>query len=257
MRRKIRFLTMVLTLATVAAGVDPPDGEGVMNKVSGVLARLRDLQADVTVQTSKKQAAGSIVLEYVRKDGDAQQSESRMRRYKVVTRTRVRGQTVRVTQINDGDYLWAEVKSLESGKVSVTRRKIKAGAPVPGGLGLDFRRRFGDMRKRFAFQTVGTGTYRDEPVVLIQGTRKKEADAGVQPDEGGGVPRRVDAYVSSRDDFPRRVVLVMGRTASKALPERQTQKIVVELLNVKLNKGLKPDTFAYRIPPGAAFREIK
>jgi len=218
MLRVRAMLTAVMILAAAPAWPALPEAEAVMARVSKVFADLRDLAADVQIQTPARQASGTIVLQYIRKTGDAGDAEKTVRKY-----------------------------------VVVTRRKVKGEGPVPGGLGSDWRNELKQLRGKYAFTTMGAGKTYGEPVVFLEGRLKPTPETDAPADALAVTwPQRVTLAVSSQDYFPRRVALFFA-----AAKDQPATMIAVTLTDVKLNKGLKPDAFAYRVPPGAEVKDVE
>ena len=53
------------------------------------------------------------------------------------------------------------------------------------------------------------------------------------------------------------MTLFSKKSQPEEAEEKETLTVSVRLMHVKLNKGLKPDTFHYVIPPGAEFVDVK
>ena len=254
MRREAGILIACVLLLAAPVRGELSDAEVVMDRLSKVLADLRDVSADVQVQTAGRQASGRIVLQYLRRPSDEGDGpKETTRRYIVVTRRKIADKQVRVRQVNDGRTLWVEVTYLDTGKVIVTRRGVAGKGAVPGGLGHDWRSELKQLRRRYVFKTVGEGRSYDEPVVLLEG-RLRELPPEEKTENGKAVtwPERVTLAVSKRDHFPRKVTLVVRPGEG-----RRSVTVAVTLTGVKVNAGLKADTFDYRVPAGATVKDVE
>lgn len=255
MKRPGLLLLAVLAIGVSAAQPARPDGEEVMAELSKVFREMRDLTADVEVHTQKRQASGGIVLQYVkeqaREDG---KPERIVRRYIVITRVKTRQGLATIKQINDGRYLWTEVRIAATGEVRVSRRKVRGEGPMPGGFGPDWREEIDVWRKKFAFRTLRTDTFDEEPVAVVEGIRKETGeDEDARKHPGMSLPDRMILFVSTRDYFPRKVELFSSKRQAVQAEEKEALTVSVRLMHVKLNEGVKPDTFHYKVPPGAEF----
>ena len=78
-RRVILTAGVVLGAASVFG--DLPDGEEVIDRLSAVFRRMRDLTADVEIHTPRRQASGDIVLQYVRRRSRDDNREEQVTRF--------------------------------------------------------------------------------------------------------------------------------------------------------------------------------
>ena len=252
----LRAVTLVLAILSGSAGyAELPEGEAVMDKVTVVFREMRDLAADVEVHTADRQASGSIVLQYVReRSGKTDGSEKVVRKYIVETRVGLPEGLAVLKQVCDGGYLWTERKIVETGEVKVIRRKTTGEGPIPGGFGPDWRKEIDRWRRKYSFKTLRTDTVDGERVLVVEGVRR---DSGEDPDAERypelSVPGRIVLFVSSRDDFPRKVELFAAVPQARAAEGKGQPTVSVRLTNLRLNKGLDPETFHYTVPPGAEF----
>ena len=259
MKRIALVFLAVAALDGRAGYAAPPDGEEVMDQLSKVLRQMQDVTADVEVHTQQRQASGNIVLGYVKAPAKAPgQDERTVRKYIVVTRVKTRQGLATIKKLNDGEYLWTEVKIAATGRVTVSRHKVQGEGPVPGGFGPDWRREIDVWREKFTFRTLRTDTFDKEPVAVVEGTRKEtgeDNDAKQHPEMS--LPDRMVLFISTRDYFPRKVELYSSKQQTPQGERKQTLTVSVRLMRVKLNEGLKPDTFRYTVPPGAEFVDVK
>lgn len=254
-RTSLVLFVVVLAVSPILA--EPPDAEAVMDRLTDVFRRMRDVTTDVEIHTRKRQASGRIVLQYVTTPAEEPGGAERtVRKYIVVTRVKTRDGLATITQTNDGRYLWVERRIPATGEVKVIRRRVKAEGPVPGGFGPDWRKEADVWRRKFAFRTLRTDTFDEEPVVVVEGTRKEigKDDDAEQPADLS-VPDRVVLFVSRRDHFPRKVELFSK--GPEAAESKDVLTVSVRLMHVKLDKGLPPGTFHYTVPPGAEFVDVK
>jgi len=247
------ILAAAVVFGAASVSADLPDGERVIDRLSAVFRQMRDLTADVEIHTARRQASGNIVLQYVRRGSKENSREEHItRRYIVVTRIKTEDGLASIKQLNDGEYLWVERRIAATGEVRVIRRKVKPDEPVPGGFGPDWRKEIDLWRGKYVFRTLRADTFDEEPVTVVEGIRKeaeKDADAGAHP--GLSLPERVVLYVSTRDDFPRKVELFATKSRDGDAGARETPAVSVRLMHVKLNEGLDPETFVYVVPQGA------
>ncbi|HUW56641.1 MAG TPA: hypothetical protein VMZ92_08405 [Planctomycetota bacterium] len=258
MMRTVRELLLVflVVLAVSPVPAAAPDGQKVVDGLAEVLRDMRDVTADVEIHTRNRQASGSIVLQYVRTPGEGPDDPERtVRKYIVVTRVRTRDGLAAIKQVNDGRYLWVERSIAATGEVKVIRRRVSTEGPVPGGFGPDWRKEADVWRRKFDFTTLRDDTFDEEPVTVVEGTRKEPGrDEDAEKHPGLSLPDRMVLFVSRRDRFPRKVELFSKKAEAEA---NGVLTVSVRLMHVKLNKGLAPDTFDYTVPPGAEFVDVK
>lgn len=258
MRRWRLFLGVIALVPAGTVFGQLPDGEAVMDRLTAVFREMQDLTADVEVHTAGRQASGSIVLQYVReRSGKDDASEKVIRKYIVETRVRIPEGVAIVRQVSDGKYLWVERKVVETGEVKVIRRKILGEGPMPGGFGPDWRKEIDHWRKKYSFRMLRADRFDEERVLVVEGIRR---DTGEDPDAKRypelSVPGRMVLLVSSRDGFPRKVDLFAARSQAPAAEGNEQPTVSVRLTHIRLNEGLKPETFHYTVPPGAEFIDV-
>lgn len=258
MTRRMVILAAVAVLWAGGARAEPPDADAVMDALSTVLREMQDLTADVEVHTPRRQASGNVVLQYVRqRPTTVEAPEEVIRKYIVVTRIRLADGLAEIKQLCDGTYLWTERRLTRTGAVKVVRRKVSPEGPVPGGFGPDWRREIDLWRTKYDFRTLRTDTFDEEPVVVIEGVRKEHGeDPDAKQHPGLSLPDRMILFISSRDSFPRKVRMYSSRVDPDTQQRRESLVVSVRLMHVKLNEGLKPDTFHYTVPPGAEFIDV-
>ena len=176
---------------------------------------------------------------------------------KSIVRTQLQtaqGMTI-ITKINDGEYVWSEYRFRETGKVRVARRKIDKDAPPRDPFQADLHEYVRKLRESYAFRTLRKDTFDDEPVLVLEGTLRAtpKKDAKEPPREV--LPRGVVLHVARSDHFPRKVeVFVKAKDDGADAP---APDVSVRLTRVRLNQGLKPDTFKYSLPEGAELIDVK
>jgi len=258
MRRWQLLLGVMALIPAGAAFAQVPDGEAMMDKVTLVFREMRDLTADVEVHTADRQASGNIVLQYVRERSEKDDApEKVIRKYIVETRVRIPEGVAIVKQLSDGKYLWVERKVVETGEVKVIRRRVLGEGPIPGGFGPDWRKEIDRWRKKYSFRTLRVDNFDEERVLVVEGMLR---ESGEDPDAKRypelTVPGRIVLFVSSRDDFPRKVELFAAKAQAPGAQGKENPPVSVRLTHVRLNEGLKSETFHYTVPPGAEFIDV-
>ena len=252
-----------LVCLAAAAWAAEDDGEKVVDRLSATLRDMRDVSADVSVSTGGRQASGSLVLQYVKEPAPAGQGgEKTVRKYVLVTKMPTADGAAQVTQVNDGRVLWVERKRLDTGEVKVVRRRVDASGPMPGGFGPDWRAEMDTWRRKYTWRALRDDTFDGEKVNVVEGVRKAEVEQneGTAPKPDITTPDRIVLFIAEKDDFLRKADLYLKRAVKR--PDGTTAAsmvlaVSVRLTHVKLNTGLAPDAFDYRIPDGAEFTDIK
>ena len=256
MRKTFPALCALAALSGLAFA-ELPDADKAIDRLGATLRDMRDVSCDVEVHTGDKQASGAIVLQYAHEKQNG--VEKVVRKYIVATKSNTADGMALVKQVNDGKYLWVERKIVETGEVKVRRRRIDPEGPVPGGFGIDWRKQMDSWRKKYDFKTLREDTFDGEKVVVVEGTRRADAEpppAGVDITQ----PDRFVLSIAARDDFVRKAdfyVKVAVKQPDGGPPVREVLLVSVRFLHVKLNEGLKTDAFDYLIPQGAEFTDVK
>jgi outer membrane lipoprotein-sorting protein len=212
-----------------------PAAAKVLDRLEKLLSGLKDLSAEVQVQTARRQVPGRIALAYV---GEGRE---RTRKYRVETRTTADGRALGVTQVCDGKYLYVEVRDIAAGTTTATRRRLHEGEAEPGQLGVDWRDRIAEYRKRYTFRTLGLGQFAEEEVAVVL----------AEEDTGHGKRPKLMMMVSTDDGFPRRVTVYADERSTGSA------SMTVTFSKVKLNTGLPLGTFRYEAPAGVEVRDVQ
>ena len=146
--------------------------------------------------------------------------------------------TVETKMVNDGRFVWQEMRKSMPPSLQVIKTKADRQSPGTPGRMLTPEENIQQLRKQFDFKDVAEDVIDGQKVYVLGGTLKEN----LQQMDIAQMLSRVRYYVSQKDLGIRRMV-----TYNKQ--GKETTRY--ELTNVKINEKVDPKLFEYTPPANA------
>jgi outer membrane lipoprotein-sorting protein len=195
-----------------------------------------DMKSIMSEPGQEGETVGHMAMEVIVKDGKPAGSKMNMKQ----TMTSKEGAVSTMLVVNDGEFLWVEMKSPESDRVMVMKQK---GDSVQGKMSNP--NEFNDM---FDLKLVGEEDFDGQRMWVLEGTPKpkpKTPARGMMMEPP--MPGKVRMFVGQKDTLCHRYI--MYNKAGKETVDTQMTKM-------KLNGKLDPALFKYTPPRGAQVMDM-
>ncbi len=241
MGRKMAVFALALMLAVgFSAVASAATTEEVLAKLTKQQGEVKTFEADmksiVKEPGQEGEMVGHMAMEVIVKDGKPAGSKMNMKQK--MTKD---GADSTMLMVNDGEFLWVEMKDPESGQVMVIKQK---GDSTQGKMNNP-----NDFTDMFDLKLVGEEDFDGQKMWVLEGTPKAKPKT---PPTGGMMmeppqPGKVRMYVGQKDTLCHRYI--MYNKAGKEVVDTQ-------LTNIKLNGKLDPALFKYTPPRGARVMDM-
>jgi len=136
-----------------------------------------------------------------------------------------------IQTVNDGEFLWMEVRTPGGLRLSVTKMKSEGG-------------NVDEIKRRFDVKTVGEDTIGASKMYVLEG-KMRPAPAGMRDDSGS---------VSKVKCFVDQQTLIVMRVTMYGLDGKEFYRF--EMANVKLNEKVDMKMFEYTPPEGVEVNDL-
>lgn len=247
MFRKIFLLAMAGVLTTaLSAVVSAETTEGVLGKLLKQHGEMKTYETDTKTIMKSGEMAGSamtghMATQVVEKDG---KPSSTLMNWKQKMKG-PDGTDQEMTMVNDGEFVWMEMKDPASGQVMVMKMKPDSQKVDSGDA-----KQFTDQ---YNLKLVGEEDFDGQKMWVLEGM-PKVGDKAAPARSGMGMrmgpaapPDKVRISVGQKDNFVHRFVQI--DKAGKETSEMQ-------FTNIKANQKVDPKLFKYTPPPGARVMDM-
>lgn len=235
-------LCVVVLAAMTTCCLALPTADELLKQMGAKAGERKTYEAD-TKMTSESQmgvmsSVGHFATELTEKDGAKVQKMCNT--MDMTVKQDDQEQKMQMKMVNDGEFLWTEMRNPSLPFVQVM--KMKPGQTMPGRMAPDPdpTKRMEEMKKTYDLKVVGEETIDGQKMYILEGTLKENA-------AGPGQAPKVRMYINENDLAMRRVV---------AFDADGKQIGTMDFTNMKVNQPINADLFKYTPPPGARVMDM-
>jgi len=236
-----------LLVFAVAASAPAITTEDVLAKLTKQRGEIKSFEYDMkmlskTGPMKDGTMTSHVAMQVVEKDGKPAGHLMNMKS----KMTRPDGVAQEVLMVNDGEFLWQEVKDPESGMVMVMKHKADTQKADAGDS-----KQFTDQ---YDLKYVGEEEFEGKKMWVLEGASKAKDEEGAGAAGGMGMgmgmmeqPAKARLSIGQKDSLLHRIILY--NKEGKEMSEMQ-------ITNAKVNEKIDPALFKYTPPPGAKVMDM-
>lgn len=242
-----KVTVLLCALTTSALGVSRatalPTAEELIKQMQTKLEGVKTLSADLSMTIPPAQVSGTGHGIGARLEKDGKVTRQSFTEFTMKMKGRRGEQTMTVKTVNDGQYVWQEMRPSAPAAVRVMKMK-----PEQMTSEFDPLKQTEELNTGFDLKVTAEDSIDGQKMYVLEGGFRPEfLKQHPEAAREAKAFSKVSIFVGQDDHLIHRVV---------ALSPKGEVVGVMDLSNIKLNEKTDPDLFSYAPPPGAQFMDM-